>query len=167
MRGRCFCAWTARWRAANEAGEPLCVVVCDLDGFKQVNDHSVTWKATSVLRMMADILRGQCREYDYVARMGGDEFVLLLPGVGGDSIQPRIEELRQIAIEAAIPDQRVSMSVGQACYPDDGLDAEELLAAADKRMYSAKQLRRESRVIPFPPIPVARPYTAPRTVGAV
>lgn len=59
------------------------------------------------------------------------------------------------------------MSVGQACYPDDGLDAEELLAAADKRMYSAKQLRRESRVIPFPPIPVARPYTAPRTVGAV
>ena len=156
-----------RTGALPEHGDPLCVVVCDLDGFKQVNDHLGHLEGNRVLQEMADILRGRCREYDYVARMGGDEFVLLLPGVGGDSIQPRIEELRRIAIEAAIPDQRVSMSVGQACYPDDGLDAEELLAAADKRMYSAKQLRRESRVIPFPPIPVARPYTAPRTVGAV
>jgi diguanylate cyclase (GGDEF)-like protein len=85
--------------------------------------------------------------------MGGDEFVVLLPGSSGHAIQSRIGELRQIAIETAIPAHRVAMSVGQACYPEDGTDAEELLAAADKRMYSAKQVRRGARVIPFPALP--------------
>ena len=61
-------------------GEPLCVVVCDLDGFKQVNDRFGHLEGNKVLRLVADALRSRCREYDYVARMGGDEFVLLLPG---------------------------------------------------------------------------------------
>jgi len=100
-----------------------------------------------------------------VARMGGDEFVVLLPGSVGNSIQSRIAELRQIAIETTIPAHSVAMSIGEACYPEDGSDAEELLAAADKRMYSAKQARRKANVVPFPQVPVARAYTAPRIAG--
>jgi diguanylate cyclase (GGDEF)-like protein/putative nucleotidyltransferase with HDIG domain len=134
-------------------GEMLSVVVCDLDGFKQVNDHLGHLEGNRLLKLVAETLRSQCREYDYVARMGGDEFVVLLPGSSGHAIQSRIGELRQIAIETAIPAHRVAMSVGQACYPEDGTDAEELLAAADKRMYSAKQVRRGARVIPFPALP--------------
>jgi len=57
------------------------------------------------------------------------------------------------------------MSVGEACYPDDGSDAEELLAAADRRMYSAKQARRKVGVIPFPPVTVETLYVAPRVAG--
>jgi diguanylate cyclase (GGDEF)-like protein/putative nucleotidyltransferase with HDIG domain len=147
-------------------GEPLCVVVCDLNGFKQVNDHLGHLEGNRVLKSMADTLRNQCREYDYVARMGGDEFVLLLPGIGAELIEGRTEELRRIAVETARPVESVSMSVGAACFPDDGSDAEELLAVADKRMYSAKQARRESNVIVFPPIPVPRPYTPPRVAEA-
>jgi diguanylate cyclase (GGDEF)-like protein/putative nucleotidyltransferase with HDIG domain len=125
-------------------GGPLCVVVCDLDGFKQVNDHLGHLEGNRVLKLVADTLRNQCREYDYVARMGGDEFVLLLPGSGGDSIRRRIEELRQIALQTAIPAHTVTMSIGESCYPEDGADAEELLAAADKRMYLAKQAKRKA-----------------------
>src|SRR5580658_7909935 len=147
------------------SGEPLCVVVCDLDGFKQVNDHLGHLEGNRLLRLVAETLRNQCREYDYVARMGGDEFVLLLPGGAGYSIQQRLDELRQIAIETTIPAHRVSMSIGEASYPEDGSNAEELLAAADKRMYSAKQVRRRSNVVAFPPIPLETPYAAARVAG--
>jgi diguanylate cyclase (GGDEF)-like protein/putative nucleotidyltransferase with HDIG domain len=150
------------------SGEPLCVVVCDLDGFKQVNDHLGHLEGNRVLKLVAETLRNQCREYDYVARMGGDEFVVLLPGTGGDSIPQRIDELRRIAIETAIPAHNVAMSIGQASYPEDGSDAEELLAAADKRMYAAKQTRRRSNVVAFPAIPAIpteNAGAAPRVAG--
>jgi len=131
--------------------ETLCVVVCDLDGFKQVNDRFGHLEGNKALRQMADILRESCREYDYVARMGGDEFVLLMPGSDRESIQGRIAELRQISIEAGGTSQvSVSMSLGEACYPEDGSDAEELLAEADKRMYKAKQTNRRHRIVQFP-----------------
>jgi len=161
-----FLRLDAELARCRRSGDPLCVVVCDLNGFKQVNDHLGHLEGNRVLKQVADTLRDQCREYDCVARMGGDEFVLLLPGVGGDSKQQRIDELRRIAIETAIPAERVSMSVGAACYPEDGADAEELLAAADKRMYSAKHAKRESVVIEFPAVPVKTAYTAPRVAEA-
>jgi diguanylate cyclase (GGDEF)-like protein/putative nucleotidyltransferase with HDIG domain len=129
------------------SGEPLCVVVCDLDGFKQVNDRFGHLEGNKVLRLVSDALRNRCRDYDYVARMGGDEFVLLLPDTDRGSIQARIAEIRQLALGAGMPASSiVSMSIGEAYYPEDGSDAEELLAEADKRMYKAKQLRKKYRM---------------------
>jgi diguanylate cyclase (GGDEF)-like protein/putative nucleotidyltransferase with HDIG domain len=143
------------------SGEPLCVVVCDLDGFKQVNDRFGHLEGNKVLRLVAEALRSRCREYDYVARMGGDEFVLLLPGSDRRSIQGRIAEIRQIAIGAGMPaGSGVSMSLGEAYFPDDGSDAEELLAEADKRMYKAKQLRRRYRTAAYPPATIGIAATA-------
>jgi diguanylate cyclase (GGDEF)-like protein/putative nucleotidyltransferase with HDIG domain len=131
--------------------EPLCVVVCDLDGFKQVNDRFGHLEGNKVLRMVSEALRSRCREYDYVARMGGDEFVLLLPGSDRGSIQARIAEIRQIAIETGMPAASgISMSIGEAYYPDDGSDAEELLAEADKRMYKSKHLRKKYKMTVYP-----------------
>jgi diguanylate cyclase (GGDEF)-like protein/putative nucleotidyltransferase with HDIG domain len=131
--------------------EPLCVVVCDLDGFKQINDRFGHLEGNKVLRLVSEALRSRCREYDYVARMGGDEFVLLLPGRDRGAIQARIEEIRQIAIGTGMPvSSGVSISIGEAYYPDDGSDAEELLAEADKRMYKAKQLRKKYRMAVYP-----------------
>jgi diguanylate cyclase (GGDEF)-like protein/putative nucleotidyltransferase with HDIG domain len=131
--------------------EPLCVVVCDLDGFKQINDRFGHLEGNKVLRLVAEALRSRCREYDYVARMGGDEFVLLLPGSDRKSIQARIAEIRQIAIGTGMPaGSGVSVSIGEAYYPEDGSDAEELLAEADKRMYKAKHLRKAYRMAVYP-----------------
>jgi diguanylate cyclase (GGDEF)-like protein len=137
-------------------GEPLCVVVCDLDGFKQINDRFGHLEGNKVLRLVAEALRSRCREYDYVARMGGDEFVLLLPGSDRRSIHNRIAEIQQISIGAGMQaGSGVSMSLGEAYYPENGSDAEELLAAADRRMYKAKQLRKKYKVAAMlPPAPV-------------
>jgi diguanylate cyclase (GGDEF)-like protein len=142
--------------------EPLCVVVCDLDGFKQVNDRFGHLEGNKVLRLVSEALRSRCREYDYVARMGGDEFVILLPDIDRKSIQGRIAEIRQLTIGTAMPVfSSISMSVGEAYFPDDGFDPEELLAEADKRMYKAKQLRKKYRLAAvYPETPVAIAATA-------
>jgi diguanylate cyclase (GGDEF)-like protein/putative nucleotidyltransferase with HDIG domain len=120
------------------AGLPLTVLVCDLDGFKQINDQHGHLEGNKVLRRVADALRENCRGYDYVARMGGDEFVLLLPGTDRLALQQRIPELGRIAATAG--HSNLSMSIGQAFYPEDGADAEQLLSEADRRMYKNKQL---------------------------
>jgi diguanylate cyclase (GGDEF)-like protein/putative nucleotidyltransferase with HDIG domain len=121
---------------------PLAVLVCDLDGFKQVNDCFGHLTGNKVLSSVANGLKENCREYDYVARMGGDEFVLLLPHITADSVDERIAQMVRIAGEAGeiAPGKRfLSMSVGEAFYPLDGTNAEELLATADRRMYKNKQ----------------------------
>ena len=125
----------------------LSVLVCDLDGFKQVNDQFGHLDGNRVLRRVADVLRDNCREYDYVARMGGDEFVVLLAGHPPESVSAKIELFGEIARQAGVDTvgkDMLSMSVGQACYPGDGADAEQLLAEADRRMYKMKQGSRRS-----------------------
>ena len=79
--------------------EPLTVLVCDVDGFKQVNDRFGHLEGNKVLRYVADVLRENCREYDYVARMGGDEFVILLPGSDREAVYRRISEFQSIACD--------------------------------------------------------------------
>ena len=126
---------------------PLAVLVCDLDGFKQVNDSYGHLTGNKVLSSVSNGLKANCREYDYVARMGGDEFVLLLPHITPESVDERINRLIHIATEAGelIPGKRMlSMSVGEAFYPIDGNNAEELLATADRRMYKSKQHHKQT-----------------------
>ena len=122
--------------------EPLTVLVCDLDGFKQVNDRYGHIVGNKVLRAVGATLRESCREYDYVARMGGDEFVLILPASDHANMKRRIAELRQSGARAGslITGMEImTMSIGEAFFPEDGSDAEQLLAEADRRMYRAKQ----------------------------
>ena len=122
--------------------EPLTVLVCDVNGFKQVNDRFGHLEGNKVLRYVADVLRENCREYDYVARMGGDEFVILLPGSDREAVMRRISEFQSIACDATQTVNGagvITLSVGEAFYPEDGSDAEQLLAEADRRMYKSKQ----------------------------
>jgi diguanylate cyclase (GGDEF)-like protein len=77
--------------------------------------------------------------------MGGDEFVVVLPGYPAEAVHAKVRILSGIATEAGrlLPgDDPLSMSVGAAIFPADGTDAEQLLAEADRRMYQAKQQRR-------------------------
>ena len=80
--------------------EPMTVLVCDVDGFKQVNDSFGHLEGNRCCGYVADVLRENCREYDYVARMGGDEFVILLPGSDREAVSRRIAEFQSIACEA-------------------------------------------------------------------
>lgn len=120
----------------------LTVMVSDMDGFKQINDRFGHLEGNRVLRLFAQALKETCREYDYVARMGGDEFVVVAPGLPQDVTLKKAEQLRTLAKQAGLEvcnEEILSLSVGQAVYPADGEDAEELLAEADRRMYLEKQ----------------------------
>jgi len=84
-----------------------------------------------------------CRGYDYVARMGGDEFVITAPGLTPEAAKEKAVRLNQIAVEAGLHTcgrEIITLSVGTAFFPEDGFDAERLLAEADRRMYSMKHI---------------------------
>jgi diguanylate cyclase (GGDEF)-like protein/putative nucleotidyltransferase with HDIG domain len=120
----------------------LTVMVSDMDGFKQINDRFGHLEGNRVLRLFAQALKDSCREYDYVARMGGDEFVVIAPGLATDAAGKKVEQLRTLARHAGnevCGEEILSLSVGRAVYPEDGKDAEQLLAEADRRMYIEKQ----------------------------
>src|ERR1700730_8228737 len=120
----------------------LIVMVSDMDGFKQINDRFGHLEGNRVLRLFAQALKDSCREYDYVARMGGDEFVVVAPGLTLEAAAKKAESLRELARKAGhevCSEDILSLSVGQALYPDDGKDAEALLEQADRRMYMEKQ----------------------------
>jgi len=118
------------------------VLVCDLDGFKQINDRFGHLEGNRVLRAVARALRLHCREYDTVARLGGDEFVAVLPGQLPESVASKVEQLSSAVAQAGyetVGTGCLGISVGVAYFPADGEDAEALLAAADQRMYREKQ----------------------------
>ena len=120
----------------------LTVMVSDMDGFKQINDRFGHLEGNRVLRLFAQALKDSCREYDYVARMGGDEFVVIAPGLAADAAGKKAEQMRALARQAGnevCGEDILSLSVGRALYPEDGKDAEQLLAEADRRMYLEKQ----------------------------
>jgi diguanylate cyclase (GGDEF)-like protein/putative nucleotidyltransferase with HDIG domain len=120
----------------------LTLMVSDMDGFKQINDRFGHLEGNRVLRLFAHSLRETSREYDYVARMGGDEFVVIAPGLKPDASARKAEQMRELVRRAGIEvcgEDILSLSVGKAVYPEDGLDAERLLAEADRRMYLQKQ----------------------------
>ncbi len=120
----------------------LTVMVSDMDGFKQINDRFGHLEGNRVLRLFAQALKDGCREYDYVARMGGDEFVVIAPGLAAEAAGKKAEQMRAMARQAGnevCGEDILSLSVGLVLYPEDGKDAEQLLAEADRRMYLEKQ----------------------------
>ncbi len=126
----------------------LTVLACDLDGFKLVNDRYGHLEGNRMLRLVGEAMRSVCRDYDYVARMGGDEFVIILPGVSEETVDTMIERFRVATREIgwSICGQGVlSLSVGRAVMPIDGNEAEVLLAEADMRMYKTKRICKIAR----------------------
>ena len=120
----------------------LAVMVCDIDGLKKINDSFGHLEGDKLLREFSVRLKEACRGYDYVARMGGDEFVVMAPGLTPDTVLEKAERLNRAAIEAGrlfCGREVISLSVGTAFCPEDGYDVEALLAEADRRMYSVKQ----------------------------
>jgi diguanylate cyclase (GGDEF)-like protein/putative nucleotidyltransferase with HDIG domain len=136
------------------ANTGLAVMVCDMDGFKQINDRFGHLEGNRVLRLFAQALKHSCREYDYVARMGGDEFVVVAPGLVPETAIKKAHQLRELAQQSGrevCGEDILSLSSGFALYPADGQDAEALLAEADRRMYMEKQkqpFRKNRRTYP-------------------
>jgi diguanylate cyclase (GGDEF)-like protein/putative nucleotidyltransferase with HDIG domain len=126
------------------------VIMLDLDDFKQVNDTFGHRVGDKMLREIARLLQAQLREYDFLARYAGDEFVAIVLDLEGT----QVEELRE-RIEKTISNfslhvraehhARVGISVGAATYGIDGETLDQLLIAADQAMYSAKSSHKQQR----------------------
>jgi diguanylate cyclase (GGDEF)-like protein/putative nucleotidyltransferase with HDIG domain len=124
-------------------GTSLAVMVCDLDNFKQINDLYGHLEGDNLLKDFASHLKETCRGYDYVARMGGDEFVIVAPGLSSQASSEKASRLHQLAVDSGkkiAGRDLVGLSVGTAFCPEDSFDIERLLAEADRRMYSMKKL---------------------------
>jgi diguanylate cyclase (GGDEF)-like protein/putative nucleotidyltransferase with HDIG domain len=124
-------------------GTSLAVMVCDLDNFKQINDLFGHLEGDNLLKDFAGHLKESCRGYDYVARMGGDEFVIVAPGLSSEASSEKASRLNQLAAESGrkiAGRDLIGLSVGTAFCPQDGFDVERLLAEADRRMYSMKKV---------------------------
>lgn len=134
----------------------MAVMVCDLDGFKEVNDRYGHLAGDKVLKIFAHSMRGACRDQDYAARMGGDEFVIVAPNIGPRAVDERAQTLSNLAQEAGreiCGKDFLSLSLGAAFYPQDGTDAEKLLFEADRRMYAVKTVHHEDRDRPTDAVP--------------
>ena len=128
---------------ARRTGLPFQVVMLDLDEFKYVNDTFGHKVGDTMLRKVATIIQGQLREYDFLARYAGDEFVAIVQEIGHD----QVEELRS-RIESAIErlslhvggehHARVGISIGTATFGSEGETLDQLLIAADQDMYRVK-----------------------------
>jgi diguanylate cyclase (GGDEF)-like protein len=128
----------------------LAVMVCDIDGLKKINDSFGHLEGDKLLREFSMRMKDACRGYDYVARMGGDEFVVTAPGLTPEAALEKASRLNEAAIEAGRETcgrDVVSLSVGTAFCPEDGFDVEALLAEADRRMYSVKQIHHAEEAI--------------------
>ena len=132
-----------RLREAQRYGRPLSLLLLDIDHFKKVNDSHGHPAGDAVLRSVAAMLAHQARETDIVARYGGEEMALILPetdGWGAHAIAERIRKAVGAAPHAT--DQgalRITLSAGLATWPGSGDGAEQLVDAADKALYRAKQ----------------------------
>lgn len=127
---------------ARRSKRALAVLLCDLNGFKKLNDTFGHLAGNKLLCEVASRFKTSCRQYDQVGRLGGDEFVFILPEMTKEQVvemEGRLTRAVQEASRAVCGEMVASVSVGSAFYPADGSSAEEMLSEADRRMYEVKE----------------------------
>src|SRR3954452_19485302 len=170
-------------RTSRAQREPMAVLLIDIDHFKQVNDRHGHLVGDEALRAVATILRSAIRAKDVIGRFGGEEFVIALPDTGVDEATITADRLRNAVSASPLaamcagvlddpdldPDTfHLTVSIGVAVYPADGITIDDLLLRADRAMYAAKaagrnrvRLAADLSVITSPARPVATGAAAP------
>jgi diguanylate cyclase (GGDEF)-like protein/PAS domain S-box-containing protein len=129
-------------RSAERDGHTVSVIMVDLDHFKAVNDHHGHLVGDAVLRKVGELVNRSARSSDICCRYGGEEFLVVLPGMSEQGALDRAEQLR-IAIAAApvsygVLDIAMTASFGVSCFPSDARTSDELIGTADSALYAAK-----------------------------
>lgn len=132
---------------STRTGRPLGLVVLDLDWFKEINDMLGHVAGDRVLVKLATVLRRETRGMDTVARFGGEEFAVIAPEAGEDEVFALAERLRRKVRSAFAEHARpLTISCGVSSFPAAGASARDLLRAADRALYSAKELGRDRSI---------------------
>jgi diguanylate cyclase (GGDEF)-like protein len=152
---------------ASRSGDPVSVISLDADHFKRFNDTHGHDAGDTVLRSVSDLLGSLFQGREVVARLGGEEFSVLLPGCSTEQAAARANEMRQRIEELRIRYRdldlpRMTISAGVASFPAFGPTTQDLLRAADAALYVAKDAgRNEVRVAGAPAGPGQPPYHCP------
>jgi diguanylate cyclase (GGDEF)-like protein/putative nucleotidyltransferase with HDIG domain len=133
---------------STRTGQPLGLAVLDLDWFKEVNDLLGHVAGDRALRQLAAVLRRETRGIDTVARLGGEEFAVLAPEAGESETFRLAERLRR-EVKTAFADHAkpLTISAGVASFPATGGTSSDLIRAADRALYAAKDLGRDRSVV--------------------
>jgi len=124
---------------ARVADHPVCMLLCDVDGFKAINDEHGHDRGDAVLRDIAYELRKRLRSFELIYRLGGEEFLIILPGIGAIGGLQIAERLRA-GIEQAQPmGIRTTVSLGLSAGCGEEVEYESLFKAADEALYEAKR----------------------------
>lgn len=127
---------------AEHTGQPLSVLMMDLDGLKQINDAHGHLAGTEVIVKIARLINEDLSPFGVIAIYGGDEFVGYLPNTTKKEAMRKAEHLRQLVSEFSFPNkrirERVTISIGVAESPTDGQEMMLLVSNADKALYAAK-----------------------------
>jgi diguanylate cyclase (GGDEF)-like protein len=159
------------FQRAKRFGQPLAVAMLDIDSFKNMNDAMGHEYGDNVLKLIAGTVRQQLRSVDMLARFGGDEFVLVLPGTDATGALSTVEKIRRIIEATELPGERptsagrrFTVSVGIAVYPDTSTSAEDLLRRADQSLLQAKTAGRNTTLLwdnaPAPGGRLSEPFAA-------
>ncbi len=138
-----------------DSNQTAFLVVCDIDGFAEINRTAGLINANRMLRQVADCFRLTVREGDVLARLGGDEFGIFFPGLPPEVAEHRVRDLRAAVREAGLttlPDgsPQVTTCIGTGSFPGDGTTVEALMAMADLGLSNAKRERAASADRPVP-----------------
>jgi diguanylate cyclase (GGDEF)-like protein len=148
--------------------QPVCLMLCDVDNFKAVNDEHGHDCGDAVLRDIAYALRKQLRSFELVYRLGGEEFLVVLPGVelaGGLEVAERLRTAVEQTAPAGIP---ITISLGVSAARGEHVDYDPLFKAADIALYAAKRAGRNRTMAAAPPPACGAPEsTAHATVAPV
>ena len=139
---------------ASRSGTSFQLLVLDLDGFKAVNDTFGHKTGDRMLKSIGDVIKGQLRDYDFLARYGGDEFVAVIPDTENADVLELCKRIETAVNEFILPVSddtfaRVGISVGSASFPNHGETFDQILNTADKAMYLTKAFnnQRKNRIV--------------------
>jgi diguanylate cyclase (GGDEF)-like protein len=139
-------------RRASRTSQSLGILMIDLDHFKKFNDTYGHEAGDAVLRATGALLAAGIRAEDFVCRFGGEEFVIILPTADAAASRTRAERLRAKMKELVVMHEGsslglVTISVGVSAFPEYGLSAKDLMAAADAALYEAKRAGRDQVMV--------------------
>lgn len=135
---------------ANRSDKGFQVLMLDLDGFKAVNDTFGHKAGDALLRGISKAMSEQLREYDFLARYAGDEFVAIIPATEPAEIAELCNRLQKAVSDYRLDvghgrEAGVGVSLGSASYPQSGQTFDQVVVAADKAMYAEKSIRKQNK----------------------
>src|SRR5919199_316095 len=151
---------------ARRQGQPVGVIMIDIDHFKQFNDSFGHEAGDRVLQELASFLQSNIRSSDIACRYGGEELLLILPDADLAVTRQRAEHLREGVKHLQVPYHHqtldtITISLGVACFPEQGLTGETVIQAADRALYQAKRLGRDRVAVADPSALAASRSTLP------